>query len=166
MKNIYLIGFMGTGKTSVARELAKQKEMTFVDLDDLMEIKEGLAITEIFAQKGETYFRDSEKKILVGVSRNDFQIISCGGGIVMDKDNIALMKNTGIMVCLSARPEVILTRTKNYGHRPLLNVDNPVNKIKELLKERSHFYALADYNIDTSDISLKEVVKKVSELIV
>ncbi len=165
MKNIYLVGFMGTGKTSVGSELAGIKKLIFVDLDELIRAREEKAIAEIFALKGEAYFRALEKKILAEVSQKDNQVISCGGGIVTDQDNIALMKNSGIIICLTARPEVILARTKDYQHRPLLNVDAPENKIKELLEKRADFYALADYKIDTSDISLKEVVNKALKLI-
>jgi shikimate kinase len=165
MNNIYIVGFMGTGKTSLARRLSGVKKLAFIDLDELIQTSEKKSITEIFSQKGEVYFRALEKNILAEVSRKDDQVVSCGGGIVLDKDNIVLMKNSGIIICLSARPEVILARTKNYQHRPLLNVDDPEKKIKELLEARANLYALADHKIDTSDISLKEVVIKALELI-
>ncbi len=156
---------MGTGKTSVGRELAGIKKLALIDLDELILVREEKTIAEIFASQGEAYFRALEKKILAEVAQKDNQVVSCGGGIVTDKDNIALMKNSGIIICLTARPEVILARTKNYHHRPLLNDNYPEKKIMELLEARERYYALADYKIDTSDLSLKEVVNKALGLI-
>ncbi|MCX7926731.1 MAG: shikimate kinase [Candidatus Omnitrophica bacterium] len=155
--NIYLTGFMGTGKSVVARQLAQLKQWPPLDLDQLIEQREGKLIVEIFKEKGEPYFRKIEKQILKEVAQQKNQIISCGGGIVLDPENIALMKKTGIMVCLTARIPVILERTRGLGHRPLLLVDNPEEKIRQLLQQRQPFYAQADLSIDTSDITPYEV---------
>jgi len=156
-KNIYLVGFMGTGKSVVSRELAKRLKRDYFDLDDLIEKKEKRKIRGIFAQDGEAYFRKIEKEALREVSQSGNLIISCGGGIVLDDENIEIMKKSGIMICLSARPEIILKRTSTAGHRPLLNVENPKDKIVDLLKLRAPFYAKADYTIDCSDLVVAEV---------
>lgn len=161
MNNIYLVGFMGTGKTAVGRELAKKKKWRFLGLDELIELREKRTIADIFAKEGEAYFRRIEKRVLKEVSREKKFVVACGGGIVLDKNNIRIMKETGKIVCLSARPKVILKRTCGMGHRPLLNVDNPKEKIEILLKFRAPFYAQADCTIDTSNISIKEVVEKI-----
>lgn len=161
MHNIYLVGFMGTGKTAVGKELAKKKKWQFVDLDGLIELKEKCTITDIFAQNGEPYFRKLEKETLKEISQEKGFVVACGGGIVIDKDNIKRMKKTGVIICLTATPEVILKRTSRYTHRPLLNVDRPEKKIEELLKFRAPFYAQADKTIDTSKISIKEVVSRI-----
>ena len=164
--NIYLVGFMGTGKTAVGKNVARHLNRRFVDLDSIIEKKEKRPINEIFAQDGEPYFRKVEKQILKETSglKKDL-VVSCGGGIVLDKENIRIMKETGVMICLSARPEVIIARTRKYKHRPLLNVENPEKRIKELLDFRAPFYAQADYTIDTSDITVSEVVDKVLEYV-
>lgn len=164
MGNIYLVGFMGTGKTCVGEELAKRKKWQFLDLDNLIELKEKRTISDIFAKNGEPYFRRIEKKVLQEVSKEKNFVIACGGGIVINKDNIKIMKETGIIICLTASLKVILKRTSRYIHRPLLNVKDPEKQIKSLLKLRAPYYALADKTIDTSKISIKEVVNKILKI--
>ncbi len=163
MKNVYLVGFMGTGKTSVGKELAKAKQYQFVDLDDLIELKERRRITDIFAKDGEPYFRKVEKKALKEVSREKGFVVACGGGVVLDKDNIKLMKETGKLICLSASCEAILKRVSSQSHRPLLNVANPKKQIDLLLKMRAPYYAQSDKMIDTSKFSVKQVVSKITK---
>jgi len=165
MNNIYLVGFMATGKTAVGRELAKKKKWQFVDLDELIELKEKRTISNIFAQEGEPYFRRIEKQVLKEVSKEKKFIVACGGGIVIDKDNIKVMKDTGTIICLTATPSVVLKRILGYQHRPLLNVRDPKKQIELLLKLRVPYYAQADKTIDTSKISVKEVVEKILKLI-
>ncbi len=164
MKNIYLVGFMGTGKTSVGKELAKAKKYHFVDLDDLIELKERRRITDIFAKDGEPYFRKIEKKALKEVSREKGFVVACGGGVVLDKDNIKAMKETGKLVCLGASCDAILKRVAGQTHRPLLNVPNPKKQIDVLMKMRAPYYAQADKVIDTSKLSIKQVVGKINKL--
>ena len=166
MNNIYLVGFMGTGKTCVGRELAKRKKWQFVDLDGLIELREKRCIPDIFAKNGEPYFRRLEKKILKEVAKEKKFVVACGGGIVIDRKNIKIMKETGTLICLSATPEVILKRTRGVHHRPLLNVENPREKIGFLLKVRAPFYALAHKTIDTSSMPMGEVVDRIYRLIV
>ncbi|MCM8779684.1 MAG: shikimate kinase [Candidatus Omnitrophica bacterium] len=161
MKNIYLVGFMGTGKSAVGKKLADKLKAKFLDLDSLIEEKEKRKIVDIFAQDGEAYFRVLEKEILKEVAVKSGLVVACGGGIVLDKDNITLMKNTGKMICLAARPEVILERVKHYRHRPLLNVADKEKKIREILKARQALYNLAHITIDTSDLSIEETAEKI-----
>jgi shikimate kinase len=161
--NIYLVGFMGTGKTVVGKQTARQLGREFFDLDSLIEQRQKRQISQIFAEQGEAYFRRLEKEMLQEISLKKNLVISCGGGIVLDEQNIRIMKQGGLMICLSAKPEVILGRTRGQMHRPLLNVDNPQDKIEQLLKMRAPFYAQADYVIDTSGLPVSEVVNKVLE---
>ncbi|MBU1124440.1 MAG: shikimate kinase [Candidatus Omnitrophica bacterium] len=163
--NIYLVGFMGTGKTSVGKALAKKKGSNFVDLDDLIELKERRRITDIFAQDGEPYFRRIERKTLKEVARQKNFVVACGGGIVIDPENIVVMKESGVMICLSAAPEVIIARTCGSSGRPLLNVADPKTQIELLLNLRAPYYAHADKSIDTSCLSLKEVVEKIIKML-
>lgn len=165
MNNIYLVGFMGTGKTSVGKEVARRLKRQFADIDELIELKEKRAIGDIFAREGEGYFRCLEKCVLKEVSVQDHFVVACGGGIVTNEENIRLMKQTGTMVCLSASPEAILRRTKGVSHRPLLNVADPAKRIEELLSSRQRFYAQADRMIDTTDISIKEAAQEIVSLV-
>jgi len=161
MNNIYIVGFMGVGKTAVGRELARQKQWRFVDLDELIELREKRPIREIFAQEGEPYFRRIEKGILKEVAREKNFVVACGGGIVIKPENIQVMRETGKIICLNASPKVILKRTSGCGHRPLLNVPHPEKQIELLLKLRAPYYAQADLTIDTSELSVPEVAEKI-----
>lgn len=165
MNNIYLVGFMGTGKTTVGEALAQKKKWQFVDLDGLIELREKRTISSIFARDGEPYFRKVEKKALQEVAKEKKFVVACGGGVVLDKDNIKIMKKTGLIICLSASPEAILKRTVAYRHRPILNVSNPKKQIELLIKLRAPYYAQADKTIDTSKIPIKEVVERIIRLI-
>ncbi|MGD9014668.1 MAG: shikimate kinase [Candidatus Omnitrophota bacterium] len=165
MANIYLVGFMGTGKTAVGNEVARRLNQQFIDLDSQIEERENRKISQIFNVDGEAYFRSLEKQALKEIAAEKNRVVSCGGGIILDEENIQIMKKTGRMICLTSRPEVILARTQGYRQRPLLNVENPAERIDELLKIRAPFYAQADYTIDTSDLSVLAVVDKVLEYV-
>ncbi len=149
-KNIVLIGFMGTGKSVVAKQLEAMTSRRLVSTDELIEQKEGKPISEIFEDLGEDYFRRIEKGVVQEISQRESLIIDCGGGTVLDKENVANLKKNGIIFCLTALPDVIYQRVKDKTHRPLLNVEDPKAKIKELLAVREPYYAQADYTIDTS----------------
>jgi shikimate kinase len=165
MKNIYLVGFMGTGKTSVGRLAAELMHCKFIDMDECIEIREKKSISDIFAQEGEPYFRKIERQVLGDVSKSDNQVVSCGGGIVIDAQNIETMKDSGIIICLTASPEVILERINGGSHRPLLNVPNPGEKIAHLLKVRQAYYNRSDFRVDTTKLSIEQVAEKISALI-
>lgn len=163
--NVYLVGFMGTGKTSVGKELAAQMKRRFIDLDELIEFKEKRVINDIFAKEGEPFFRKLEKTALKDVAKEEKIIVACGGGIVINSENIRIMKESGIIICLAANPAVILKRTSTQTHRPLLNVSEPKKQIELLLRLRAPYYAQADKTIDTSKISVKEVVKRIKNIL-
>ncbi|MCM8792487.1 MAG: shikimate kinase [Candidatus Omnitrophica bacterium] len=165
MSNIYLVGFMGTGKTTVGKALAHRKKWSFIDLDELIELKERKRIVDIFAQEGEVYFRRREKEVLKEVAKENNFVVACGGGIVLDEENIKIMKETGIVICLTARVDVILKRTTGFTSRPLLNTSNPKERIEELLKKRAPFYARIEKTVDTSNLSVEKVVEKIIELV-
>lgn len=164
MGNIYLVGFMATGKTAVGRILARKMKWHFLDLDDLIELRYKGTISDIFAKEGEIYFRRIERRTLREISKEKKFVVACGGGIVLGKENIEVIKQTGKMICLTASPEIILKRTQGYSHRPLLNVADQRERIEALLKFRQPFYAQADYIIDTSDSSVEEVARKITQL--
>ena len=162
-KNIILTGFMGVGKTSIGTRLASDLGYTFMDTDDLIEADQGTTITEIFAQKGEPYFRDVEARIIRTVLENENQVVSTGGGAVIRDENREAFKEAGLVVCLTARPEVIYERIKHETHRPLLKVPDPMTKIRDLLESRAKFYGQADLIIDTSEKSVDEAVLEIKE---
>lgn len=152
---------MGTGKSVVGKLLVRILKMNFVNTDDIIEKNEKRPIAKIFADSGETYFRKVEKEAVKEASGLKDAVIAAGGGVVLDEENIKSLKKNGVLICLNASPEVIYERTKGYKHRPLLNVGDPIKKIKELLDYRRPFYAKADYQVDTSKKTVAEVAKEI-----
>jgi len=164
IKNIVLVGFMGTGKTSVGILLSNMLNMKFIDTDDIIEQNCQERISEIFANKGEEHFRDLESKAIEKACLLNHYIISTGGGAVIREQNIQNLRNVGLLFHLDATPEVIFQRTAQQSQRPLLMVEDPLNRIRELLKQRAPFYAQADYRIDTSGLTVEEVAKRIFDL--
>lgn len=162
-KNIVLTGFMGTGKTEVSRELARLTGYAQVDVDSEIEKSAGMTIAEIFKRFGEPHFRDMETREIKTVSQGRSLIISTGGGAVMKDENMEALRAGGFIVCLSASPETILKRTSNDSTRPLLQVEDPLNKIKELLSLRQPYYERADVMIDTEGKTPLQVAEEIIE---
>lgn len=165
MKNIVLVGFMGTGKTTIATKLAERFAMRYVSTDDLIVEKEKRTINEIFTRSGEDYFRDVESEVIKGLANQEGLVIDAGGGAVLREENMADFKSSGIVICLTADEETIMKRTKKYKHRPLLNVEDPKRKIRDLLAKRAPFYAKADHTIDTGKLTIRQVLEKIAEII-
>ena len=165
MKNIALVGFMGTGKTVVAKRLAEKLGKTYVSIDDLIEKHEGRAISDIFRDEGEAYFREAEKSVVEEVAKKQNQIIDTGGGVVLDAENIDNLKNGGIVICLWADIKTIHERTEKHGHRPLLDVEDPKGKIQDLLDHRRPFYAKADFHVDTTNVDLETVIERILRIV-
>lgn len=159
--NIVLIGFMGTGKSTVGRMLAEHLEWQFFDTDELIEKEVGVTISEIFARKGEPYFRDLETKTVKLLSMLDKSVIACGGGAVLRAENMEELEKNGIVVCLTASPEKILERTRAAGGRPLLEGGDPLAKIRDLLERRRAHYQRSQITLDTDSLSPDEAVKAV-----
>lgn len=164
MKNIVLVGFMGTGKTMVGKLLATQLKRQRLCLDDMIEWKVGKPIAKIFEEDGEPCFRKIESEVVKAASHDKNVVIDAGGGVVIDKNNVRRLKEHGIVICLIARPEVIYDRTKGSMHRPLLNGPDPVANIEELLNKRREYYNRADYTIDTSDITPEEITTRILDI--
>lgn len=164
MRNVYLVGFMGTGKTVVGKALAKRKKWRFIDLDEFIELKEKRTIADIFAKKGEPYFRRVEQEALNEVAKEENFVVACGGGIVINPANIDTMKKTGKLISLNASVPVIVRRVCGFTHRPLLNVNDPKRQIEVLFKLRAPYYAQADTIIETSKLSIDEVVEEIMEV--
>ncbi|MCL4458106.1 MAG: shikimate kinase [Nitrospirae bacterium] len=163
MKNIVLTGFMGTGKTEVGRILAQKLSYALVDADTEIEKEQKTTITEIFKQYGEPKFRDIESDVIKRLSELGKAVISTGGGAVLRQENMDNLRKKGVIICLSASPETILKRTSNNNDRPLLQVEDPLKKIKELLEFRMPYYEKADIMIDTENKTPLEVADEIIE---
>ncbi|HAZ10270.1 MAG: hypothetical protein A2047_03215 [Omnitrophica bacterium GWA2_41_15] len=165
MNNIILVGFMGTGKSVVGKKLATKLNRDFMELDDMIELREKMPIKDIFEKKGELYFRLVEKEVVKEAARRKDIVISAGGGAIIDVENFKNLKNSGTIICLKASPETILKRTIGLKTRPLLNVQDPKKKIEELLKKREPYYNKADFSINTDNLSIGSIVLKIMSLL-
>lgn len=162
MKHLFLIGFMGAGKTSVSQALGKTLGWKVVEMDQHIAAQEGMSISDIFAQKGEPYFRACETAVLESFAQSEPCVVSCGGGVPMREENVAAMKRSGTVVLLTARPEVILERVKDDHNRPLLEGHKDIPYITALMEQRRPKYeAAADLVVDTSDIPVEEVCQEI-----
>lgn len=138
--NIYLIGFMGVGKSAVASELQKKLALPLIEMDQEIVDRQGMEISDIFARYGETYFRDLESDLIREIAKGDGAIVSCGGGAVLRKENVDAMRQSGMVVLLTAEPETVLERVGNSTHRPLLEGKMNVDAIRELIEQRQPAY--------------------------
>ncbi|HEY1372133.1 MAG TPA: shikimate kinase [Candidatus Binatia bacterium] len=159
-KNIALTGFMAVGKTQVGRKVARRLGWRFIDVDRAIERDEGRKVQEIFHRDGEARFRLLEKQKLREILMRERQVIATGGGAVMDGENLSLLKEKALLVCLTARPETILGRVRG-GKRPLLDVADRETRVRELMSRRAPVYAQAHATIDTENLSIDEVVEEV-----
>ena len=165
MKNIVLIGFMGSGKTTVGKALEESTNMSFVDTDELIEAYEGSKIRNIFENKGEAYFRRLENETLKNLlSCTDHKIISTGGGIVTNQDNVTLLKQLGKVFYLRIKPETVVARLEGDKTRPLLMGEDKLIKVEGLMDSRKELYEIAaDKTINADCLSINEIVCRILE---
>jgi len=158
-KNIFLTGFMGSGKTSLGKILAERLKVDFYDTDELVSSWQKLSVKEIFKRYGESFFREREREALKFLAEKEQGtcVISTGGGAVLREENRLLMKNSGLVVFLDVSPQEAYKRLKGTEDRPLLEVENPLEKIRALLEERKPFYDKADISVNTAGKTLPEV---------
>ena len=160
LANLALIGFMGTGKTTVGRLVAEALHFDFLDTDELIQSRTGKTIADILVQDGEPAFRELERQIVLELSTKTKTVISTGGGLPTNPDNLARLKSYALVVCLWSSPDKIWNRVKNQTHRPLLHDPDPQKKIQELLAAREPFYKQADVLVNTDVRNVREVVQQ------
>lgn len=149
---------MGTGKSSIGKLLSTKLGYKFIDSDQHIEHDLKMSISDIFAQHGEKYFRQQEHRIIKKIANYNKVVISTGGGVVLNKDNMFELRKKGVVISLSASIDVILERTNRRNNRPLLEQEDRKATITKLLTERAEFYADADLVIDTGNHNPHEVV--------
>lgn len=163
-KNIFLIGFMGCGKSTVSRELADRLKLKRIDSDSYIEKCERMKITEMFEKYGEEYFRERETEFLKDLETDNAVIVACGGGMAMRRQNVELMKEKGTVIFLTAEPDTIYNRVKDSTERPLLNNNMNADYIKELMDRRTGTYnSAADCNISTDGKSPGVIAEEIIE---
>jgi shikimate kinase len=162
--NIVLLGFMGTGKSAVGRILAARLGRPLLDMDTLIEEREGRPIARIFAESGETFFRELERRLVQELAGRSGLVISTGGGVVLDSRNIDDFARSGTLVCLNASPETILRRVESESHRPLLERGDKLERIRAILAERRAAYGRVPHQIQTDEMTPAQVAERVLEL--
>lgn len=166
-KNLFLIGYRGTGKTTIGKAIAKELKTNFIDVDEEIVKITGKKIPEIFALEGEKEFRKYETQALIHSINKEtkHKVISCGGGIITKKRNLSLLKNNGIVFLLTSDPKTIFNRIYKDKNRPALTDKDPFEEIVHMLKKREKLYKKAkDYEIDTSKESINECAKKIMDI--
>lgn len=164
-KNIFLIGFMGSGKSTIARLLAEETKCELVEMDETIEKEASLSINKIFETYGESYFRDLESKLVERIADRGGAIVSCGGGAVLREENVLNMKKNGKIIYLSATPETIYERVCHSTNRPLLNGNMNVDYIRTLMEKRLPLYEnAADVVVDVNQKTKSEIVKEILQL--
>ena len=159
--NIFLIGFMGTGKTTIANCLSRKLDRKVVEMDQIISERAGMSISDIFETYGEEYFRELETNLLIEMQSQSNVVVSCGGGVPMRERNVAEMKKNGRVVLLTAKPETILERVKDNHDRPLLENNKNVSFIADLLeKRRAKYEAAADIVVETDGKSELEICEE------
>jgi len=163
-KNIFLIGFMGCGKSTIAAGLSQMYGMHVIEMDQLLVERGGMSIPNIFETYGETYFRDMESALVTEIQSVSNQVVSCGGGVVLRQQNVEEMKKNGHVVLLTAKPETILKRVVGNEDRPILKGKKNVQDISELMEQRRPKYeAAADIVIETDNKSVGELCEEVMQ---
>ena len=164
-KNIFLIGFMGCGKSTMARLLAKELQMELIEMDETIEKEEQRSINDIFATDGEQHFRDLETQLIKRIAQKGGMVVSCGGGAILRLENVKSMKENGSVVYLCATPETIFQRVRHSTNRPLLNGNMNVEYIGELMAKRIDKYeAAADYKISVDEKEKLQVLDEMKSL--
>lgn len=163
--NIFLIGFMGAGKSTIASTLKRCYGMQLIEMDEQIEKQEGMRITQIFEKYGEDYFRCRETELLEKLQQRKNTVVSCGGGVPMRECNIEAMQKSGRIIYLSARPETIYQRVRNNHGRPLLEGNMNVGYISSLLEQRMPRYlAAADATVQTDGRTAEEICREIMEI--
>ena len=164
LENIYLIGLMGAGKTTIGRQLAKALKVPFYDSDKAIEESTGVDIPTIFEFEGEEGFRDREQKMIQQLTEMDGIVLATGGGAILREQNRKALKEHGFIVYLQCSVDRILERTRRDTQRPLLQTENPRERLESLFKQREPLYlACADYKIDTGSMQSKAAVNRILE---
>ncbi len=163
--NIVLIGFMGVGKTTIGKKLASRLKKIFYDSDQEIETDLGMSISEIFDRFGEAVFRVKENSVIERLAEYENSVIATGGGVVLNQNNMNLLAKKGIIVCLTAKPEIIYERVKNDQNLPLLKKGDIYQTILALLAQREKLYSCADFYIDTSYGEYPQIVEKIVDFV-
>jgi shikimate kinase len=160
-RSIVMVGLMGCGKTSIGRRLGVALDLPFIDADDEIEQAAGKTISEIFADHGEPYFRDGERKVIARLLRGGPQVLATGGGAFMNAETRSNIRDAGISVWLKADLSLLMKRVLRRDNRPLLKTDDPEARMRELMEQRYPVYAEADVTVESRDVAHDVMVDEI-----
>jgi shikimate kinase len=161
MRNLVLVGFMGSGKTMVGQRVAARLGLKFVDMDRVIEERAGRKISDIFATDGEAHFRQLERKLVQELAGQQNQVIATGGGVVLNPENLRDFGGTGVVICLWCEPDVLHRRTQHARHRPLLEETDRRQRLEELLRQRAPLYLAIPHRVDNTHNTVEQDVESV-----
>ena len=160
-RSIVMVGMMGCGKSAIGRRLSNALDLRFVDADDEIEKAAGMSINEIFSQLGESHFRDGERRVIARLLAGGPQVLSTGGGAIMNEETRARVKEIGVSVWLRAELPILMRRVMRRDNRPLLKTPNPESRMRELLEIRNPIYAEADVTVESRDVQHDVIVNEI-----
>lgn len=165
MRNIILTGFMGTGKSTVGRLVAAKLQREFIDMDTLIEQREGRAITQIFAESGEPYFRQLEANLCRELAAQSELVIATGGGALVPEANLRVMEESGLVICLDCEPDTLWQRIGQSKNRPMLadQDEERFARLQTLLEQRAPAYTRIEHHLDVTYLTLEEAAKRIYE---
>lgn len=165
-ENIFLIGFMGSGKSTIAKVLEERLHMELVEMDARIVEEQKMSINEIFERYGEPYFRDVESNLVLTIKDTGNCVVSCGGGVILRKENVENMKENGSIIYLCATPQTIYERVKDSTDRPLLNGNMNVEYISQMMEKRRPLYeAAADFSIRVDEKSVSAICDEIVKIV-
>lgn len=163
--NIYLAGFMGTGKSTIGRELARVVGRKYIDIDQAIEEEFGASIPALFAERGEAWFREQEKTICLKVSQSTNRVVAAGGGALMNAEIFAAFEATGLLICLYTQRDCLVERLQRSTRRPLLNGGDLPDKVDSLLATRQSLYDKIRIRVDTTNFTPLETARRIADLL-
>jgi shikimate kinase len=164
-RNIYLAGFMGTGKSTVGRELARLMGRKFIDTDHALEKQLGMTVNEIFALNGEAFFRERERELSMELATKSNRVVATGGGTLLDADVRRVFAETGLVICLFTNNDQLVTRLERTDKRPMLKGEDLRNRVEELLTQRQAIYDSITLRVDTTNLTPQQAAHKIYDLL-
>ncbi|MGM9998381.1 MAG: shikimate kinase [Candidatus Bruticola sp.] len=163
--NIYLVGFMGTGKSTIGRELARVMGRKFIDIDQELEKRYNGSISSLFKDHGEKWFREREEELCSELAQSTNRVVATGGGSLLNPANFAAFQNSGLLICLYTQRDCLIERLERSEKRPLLQNTNIGERVDQLLQERRNLYERIKIRIDTTNYTPLETAKRIAELL-
>ncbi len=164
-RNIYLAGFMGTGKSTIGKELARVLGRKFIDIDSELELRHGCSVEQMFARYGESWFRERERELCLEIAQTVNRVVATGGGTLLNDEVFEAFQSSGLLMCLYAQRDCLIERLSRTDRRPLLNEGDIEEKVDTLLAQRQALYDKIRIHVDTTNLTPMETARKIADLL-